>query len=184
MKKFIALSIAVAVLGLAGSAVLAQENPAAEPKASKPAVASEPAAPATVQKAERPVVAYQPPAWEPASVFVPLGLWVVIVLVVAFSLHFRYRKTREVHTTLRAMVEKGAEIPPDLLAPPVRKDSDLRKGIIFLASGLGWLLFALFFFPHVDGGAEVKSLWSLGLIPGMIGLGYLLLWYLRRNKNE
>ena len=183
MSKIKTLTVALALVVPFGMQAYAQDEPTLDAPPKEEAQAASPAQEqAPVQKAKP--MRHHEDRWEPASVFVPLGLWIAIVMVVAFSLYFRSRRIREVHGTLRAMVEKGVDIPPDLLAPPARKDGDLRKGVIFLTSGLGWLLFAVFFFPHVEGGPEVQSLWSIGLIPGMIGLGYMLLWYLRRNKED
>jgi len=183
MSKIIALTVAIAFIGPLGMQAMAQDEPSEAPAATEEVVAPSPKVDEAPKKETS--MRHHDDGWEPASVFVPVTLWLAIVAVVAFSLYFRSRRIREVHGTLRAMVEKGVEIPPDLLAPPARKDGDLRKGIIYLASGMGWLLFAMFFFPHIQGaGPEVDSLWSIGLIPGMIGLGYLLLWYLRRNKQD
>lgn len=183
MRKITAIVIALSLLGPLSLAARAQDEPAAEAALEKAEDLENPSEAVGTKKAPVVVKHHYEEPWMPA-VLVPLSLFTCIVLVVAFSLYFRSRKTREIHGTLRAMVEKGAEIPPDLLTPPTKPDGDLRKGIIYLASGLGWILFALFFFPHVKGGPEVDGLWSIGAIPGMIGLGYLLIWYLRRNKKE
>jgi hypothetical protein len=183
MRKIIAIGIALSLLGPLSLAAWAQDEPAAEAAPEKTEALENASEAEDTKKAPIVVKHHHEEAWMPA-VLVPLGLFSCIVLVVVFSLYYRSRRTREIHGTLRAMVEKGAEIPPDLLTPPIKPDGDLRKGIIYLASGSGWILFALFFFPHVNGGPEVEGLWSIGAIPGMIGLGYLLIWYLRRNKKE
>jgi len=78
------------------------------------------------------------------------------------------------------MVEKGQPIPAELLAPAaraVRRRSDVRRGVIWAMVGLGVMIF----FGSVndwEGGA-----WSLGLIPFLIGLGYLLVWKLEGKNN-
>src|SRR5438034_5164910 len=82
--------------------------------------------------------------------------------------------------TIRMMVEKGQPIPAELLAPAarsVRRRSDVRRGVIWAMIGLGVMIF----FGAVndwEGGA-----WSLGLIPFLIGLGYLLVWKLEGKNN-
>ena len=84
------------------------------------------------------------------------------------------RKARRLHETVRLMVEKGAEIPQGLLAPPPRrKPSDLRRGIILSATGLG-LTLALALRP------EAHGVWSAGLTILLIGLGHVLVWRLQR----
>jgi Domain of unknown function (DUF6249) len=82
--------------------------------------------------------------------------------------------------TIRMMVEKGQPVPAELLAPEiraVRRRSDVRRGVIWTMVGLG----AMIFFGAVndwEGGA-----WSLGLIPFLIGLGYLIVWKLEAKKD-
>jgi hypothetical protein len=47
------------------------------------------------------------------------------------------------------MVDKGMEIPPDLLVPPHRPASDLRRGLVLVGGGIG-LLVLLITFPDGD----------------------------------
>ena len=73
------------------------------------------------------------------------------------------------HQTVRAMVEKGVEIPPELLGEGKRPPSprrDLRRGILLVCTGIGIGLFLLF----EDGLDEA----ALGLVPILIGIGYLI----------
>ncbi len=96
------------------------------------------------------------------------------VLVVAAIMLFSYLKSRSLHRTVRMMVEKGQEVPPALFAPPptVKARSDLRRGVILLMVGLGMMLF-------FGGVSEWEGgVWSIGVIPFVIGLGYLLMWKL------
>ena len=102
------------------------------------------------------------------------------VMVVAAIMFFSYLKSRSLHRTVRMMVEKGQEVPPALFAPPpvVRARSDLRRGVVLLMLGLGLIVF----FGAVndwEGGA-----WSLGAIPFVIGLGYLLMWKLEARRDK
>ena len=78
------------------------------------------------------------------------------------------------------MVEKGQPVPEALLNPPpvVRQRSDLRRGVTLLMIGAGLIVF----FGAVndwEGGV-----WSLGIIPFLIGLGYLLVWRLDVRKGR
>jgi Domain of unknown function (DUF6249) len=102
------------------------------------------------------------------------------VLVVAAIMFFSYLKSRSLHRTVRSMVEKGQEVPAALFAPPpiVRQRSDLRRGVVLLMVGLGLMIF----FGAVndwEGGV-----WSLGVIPFVIGLGYLLVWKLEGRRDK
>ena len=102
------------------------------------------------------------------------------VMVVAAVMFFSYLKSRSLHRTVRTMVEKGQEVPAALFAPPpvIRARSDLRRGVVLLMVGLGLMIF----FGAVndwEGGA-----WSLGVIPFVIGLGYLLVWKLEGRSDK
>jgi hypothetical protein len=87
------------------------------------------------------------------------------------------RKSRHLHETVRLMVEKGAEIPPGLLAPPpTRKPSDLRRGIILSTTGVGLTIF-LGALPGANG------VWGAGVTLFLLGVGHLLVWRLQRGRG-
>lgn len=101
------------------------------------------------------------------------------VLVFGLLFYFAFSRNRMMHKTIRLMVEKGQPVPEALLNPPphVRKRSDMRRGVILLMIGIGLTLF----FGAVndwDNGA-----WTLGLIPLLIGVGYLLVWKLEGKPH-
>ena len=94
------------------------------------------------------------------------------VLVVGAIMFFSYLKSRSLHRTVREMVEKGQPVPPALFAPPpaVRARSDMRRGVVLMMIGFGLMIF----FGAVndwEGGG-----WAIGIIPFLIGAGYLLVW--------
>jgi hypothetical protein len=88
--------------------------------------------------------------------------------------------TRMRQRTIRIMVEKGQPIPAELLAPTtrsVRQRSDVRRGVVWTMVGLGLMIW-LAAVNDWEGGA-----WSFGLIPFLIGLGYLIVWKLENKKD-
>lgn len=102
------------------------------------------------------------------------------VAIVGLIMYFSFSKSRAMHKTVRMMVEKGQPVPEALLNPPpvVRQRSDLRRGVTLLMVGAGLIVF----FGAVndwEGGV-----WSLGLIPFLIGLGYILVWKLDVRREE
>lgn len=102
------------------------------------------------------------------------------VMVVAAVMFFSYLKSRSLHRTVRAMVEKGQEVPAALFAPPpvVKARSDLRRGVVLVMVGFGLMIF-FGAMNDWEGGA-----WSLGVIPFVIGLGYLLVWKLEGRRDK
>jgi hypothetical protein len=102
------------------------------------------------------------------------------VFIVAAIMFFSYLRSRSLHRTVRTMVEKGQPVPAALFAPPpvIRARSDMRRGVVLSMIGIGLMLF----FGAVndwEGGA-----WALGLIPFLIGVGYLIVWKLEGGKNS
>jgi hypothetical protein len=85
------------------------------------------------------------------------------------------------HRTIRMMAEKGQPIPAALLAPPtpaVRQRSDVRRGIVLVMAGVG-LMVCFGAWSDWEGGS-----WAIGVIPFVIGLGYLLVWKLEGGKKN
>jgi len=88
------------------------------------------------------------------------------VLIVGLMVFGRYRRAQLLHHTLRVMVEKGSAIPPELLVPPKPLANDFRRGVLLISLGVGLIgLLAM----HSG-----KGVWSVGLVPLMLGVGYLV----------
>jgi len=101
------------------------------------------------------------------------------VLIVAAIMFFCYLRSRSLHRTVREMVAKGEPVPPALFAPPpaIRARSDFRRGVVLMMVGFALMIF----FGAVndwDGGA-----WAIGIIPFLIGAGYLLVWKFESPKD-
>ena len=102
------------------------------------------------------------------------------VMIVAVILFFSYWKQRNLHRTVRMMVEKGQTVPEGLFASPpraIRQRSDMRRGVVLVMVGLGIMIFFAAM-NDWEGGA-----WAVGIIPFLIGCGYLLVWKLEDNKR-
>jgi hypothetical protein len=116
----------------------------------------------------------------PIAIIAMLSVFGAPVAIVAVIMLISWAKTRSLHRTVRAMVEKGQPVPPELLASPagapLRPWYDLRRGIVLLAVGFGVVMFF-----GISAGWD-NGVWALGLIPGLIGLGYILAWRLA-NKH-
>jgi len=100
----------------------------------------------------------------------------IVILIGMFSLLVSRSRQR----TIRMLVEKGQPVPAELLAPAtraVRKRSDVRRGVVWTMVGFGLMIW-LAAVNDWEGGA-----WSFGLIPFLIGLGYLIIWKLENKKD-
>ena len=113
-----------------------------------------------------------------AIVFLSIfGAPVAIVVMIGI---FSMIATRTRQRTIRMMVEKGQPVPAELLAPAtrgIRRRSDVRRGVVWTMVGLGLMIW-LAAVNDWEGGA-----WSFGLIPFLIGLGYLIVWKLENKKD-
>ena len=88
------------------------------------------------------------------------------LLLVAVILYYKHRKLRMTHETIARLAEKGLPVPPELLEPPRRGHTGLRGGLVLLALGFGLAIF-------LD---QVGAPWSIGLIPGLMGLALIVAW--------
>lgn len=124
-------------------------------------------------------------------------VFLVPVLIVALFIWYRLRKNRMLNETMIKLAERGVVLPADALdaltsnrqaatmgaataattAPLIERAkllrkgvawSDLRKGVIMTAVGLG----LSFYFLFDDGSPS----W-LGLVLLFVGIGYCVLWY-------
>lgn len=103
---------------------------------------------------------------------IPIVMFAVIGLVLCTYLLLRYFARRELQRTLRAAIERGQELSPEVLqtlsGEPASGAGDLRKGVIWLALAAALGLFSL--------AAGEPDLLGPAAFPLMLGLAYLVLW--------
>lgn len=112
------------------------------------------------------------------AILVPMFVFGMPVAIVATVVYFRHRRNRMLHETLRTMIEKGVPIPPELLHPQEQRKlpkSDIRRGLVWIAVGIGLTVFFLVQDNHV---------WPIGLIPLLIGVAFLITWKVEGSKNS
>lgn len=97
------------------------------------------------------------------AMLVGFGLPLALVAVV---LYFKHRKAVMNHETITRLAEKGLPIPPELMEPPRKGNAGLRGGLVLVALGIA----LSFFFAGWGPG------WSIGLIPGLMGVALLVAW--------
>ena len=104
-----------------------------------------------------------------------LSPFLCIFSICALLFYFRSRRNRMLHETIRAMVEKGVPIPPELLMGNAlgggrlrRLRSDLRTGLVLLFLGV----------------AIYVSHGRFGLIPALMGAAFLLVWLVERKEER
>jgi hypothetical protein len=105
------------------------------------------------------------------AILVPLGSLGAVVALVLGGFYASHRREQTRHQTIRAIVERGGEVPPDLLRPPAPAQSDLRRGVLLIATGVGLMIV-------LRALVSEARLWTVGLVPVLLGLGHLLMWKL------
>jgi hypothetical protein len=119
---------------------------------------------------------------ETAVLVIPFIVMLAPVLIALIFMRYRARQTQARYAMLLQLADKGVPLTPDLLAEPRLADGDRRRALVLIAAGLGVMATLLVLPGHVDDGQSIGSLWGLGLLPLMIGLGYLASWWLNRRE--
>lgn len=91
--------------------------------------------------------------------------------LVALILVYKQRKLRMAHETIARLAEKGLPVPAELLEPRRRSSGAMRGGMMLVALGIALAIVL----------GEVGAPWSIGLIPGLMGLALLLSWLIERS---
>lgn len=124
------------------------------------------------------------------DILVPLGLFGMIAAIVIVPNYLRIRERREMQKTVRAAIDKGQPLPPELIEAlskdvRVRKVSsahrDLRIGVILLAVAAGISLTGV-----ALGGINDNAMFgtiSGAAIPGMVGVAFIILSFFNPNKR-
>lgn len=120
---------------------------------------------------------------ETAVLVIPFFVMLAPVLIALTVMRYRARQTQARYHTLLQLADKGVPLPTELLVEPQLADSDRRRALVLIAAGLGVMATLLVLPGHVDDGQSIGSLWGLGLLPLMIGLGYLASWWLNRREQ-
>jgi Domain of unknown function (DUF6249) len=113
------------------------------------------------------------------SVAIPGMVFLFVLAIVGGAFYTDYRRTRERQVTLRLAIEKGAAIPPDLVAAASRDrdpEKDLRAGVrqVFIGIGVGVMLYFV---------SPFKNVWAVGVMIAIFGLGHLAAWWIGRGRE-
>lgn len=123
------------------------------------------------------------------EIIVPIGAFAMVVAIVCLPFYFKSRERREMQRTLRAAIERGQPMPPEVIEamtktvklPPTRL-RDLRTGVIWLAVGIG-VAGATYFGDFIHGDHDFDG-FGIACIPAVIGIAYIVLSFFNPNKEE
>lgn len=117
------------------------------------------------------------------DLWVPIVLFVSVAVSFCFLFYFRYRARLATQETIRIALEKGTELDPEfikeLTEPQPHKDRDLRRGLIWIALGIGMLLLSF----GVNEPDAIGPMMGSAAFPGLIGVAYLIMWVFSTRKE-
>lgn len=115
------------------------------------------------------------------ATLVPIVLFAAIAVIVVAALYINHKNKAKMQDTLQLSIEKGQELSPDVIKAMLKDNpfNDLKKGIVLISIGLAVAVFSLF-----DATEQDFEMVGIGLIPVIIGLGYVLIWKLRPKFED
>jgi len=110
------------------------------------------------------------------DVLVPIVMFLSLAAVFGVFFWFRYRSRAEMQQTIRAALDKGQELTPDIIdrlgQPRQTEDADRRRAVIAIAIAV-----ALAAFGFILGERDaIRPLLALSAFPFTIGIAYLIIW--------
>lgn len=124
-----------------------------------------------------------------------LSIFGTLTAIVVGPGWLKSREKREMQETLRHAIDKGQDLPPEVINALTRdvsknlpsRTKDIRRGIIWLAVGIGIAAFGLINdlgWSGDDWGGRVgDGLLGVAAIPVTIGLAFIALSFFNKNKD-
>ncbi len=107
---------------------------------------------------------------------IPIVMFVAMAFVFIVFFYLKFRARLETQQTIRIALEKGTELSPEFMKqigePEPPKDRDLRRGMIWIAIGLGFVLLAL----GIREDDATGPMLGTASFPTLIGIAYLIMW--------
>lgn len=94
------------------------------------------------------------------------------VLIVWLALRYKTSRNQLVYETAVKLAEKGQPIPAELFTNLNPTGSDLRRGVVLIMLGVA-ICICLY---------ELGVPWTFGLIPLLMGVGFLIVWRLESRE--
>ena len=116
----------------------------------------------------------------------------MIAAIVIVPRWFRVREREALQATLRAAIEKGQPLPPEVIdaisrdaRPAPSSSRDLRTGIILLCVAAAFAAMGIAGGYYGDGDTEPTGwLIGIGAFPGFIGIALLIMAFVNRGKGK
>lgn len=120
---------------------------------------------------------------QPEMLLIPAVVMLAPVAILLVFMRYRTAQTKERYNTLLQLAEKGIELPQELLLESHPAESDRRRALVLISGGFGLIAMFIALPFELESGQRLASLWGIGLLPMMTGLGYLANWWLNRRDE-
>ena len=121
------------------------------------------------------------------EMLIPITLFIMIAAIVIMPSYFKSQERQRMAEALKASIDKGEPLPPEVVTaisgsmkPPPSPARDLRTGIIWIGVAVGLAAFGIALgFEEPD---ATYPLLACAAFPGFIGLAFVVLGLINRNK--
>ena len=116
-----------------------------------------------------------------AEAMIPISMAIVTGVVLVLFFWFRSRMRGEMQQTIRAAIDKGQELTPEIIErlgnPKPPKDRDMRRGIITIAIAV-----AIMIFGSVIPDDEATQIFAgIASFPFCLGVAFFILHFFSRR---
>ena len=112
-----------------------------------------------------------------AEALIPITMFIVLGTVLVLFFWFRSRMRGEMQQTIRAAIDKGQELTPEIIErlgqPKPRKDRDLRWAIISVAVAISLVIFGSLI-PDRSNEAQ-QAMLAIAAFPFCIGIAFFIM---------
>jgi hypothetical protein len=124
-----------------------------------------------------------------AEILVPLIFFSALVALMGLILLYKYKKKRLFLQMVERTLQQQTPLPPDTIREVAlhffSADRDTRKGIFLLVLSASILAFSYFADFRQNGNLDLNdALNGIAVLPGLLGLAFLLLARLDRQRSR
>jgi hypothetical protein len=111
-----------------------------------------------------------------SQIWIPIALFGGLTVVLTTAIWIRYKTRSEMQLTMRAALDKGQELSPEIIDrlgnPKPHKDKDLRSALVCIAIAIGMSVFG-YMIPD----DEATSVFlGMAAFPFFVGIAFLIMW--------
>lgn len=124
-----------------------------------------------------------------AEILVPFIVFSALVALIALFLLYKYKKKKLFLQMVERAIQRQAPLTPEVIREVANHfftaNQDLRKGIFLLVTALSILAFSQLAEFRKNGNLDLNdALNGIAILPGLLGLAFLLLARLERDRGR